>query len=106
MPGRSGAFTSMRAMSSQVRNSRTTTRDEAPAAAQFALDAGALVVGQRHHAAERVQGGADVAVSSTISSARQFSLLPATTVPKRSRMRPRGGAISRALIRLLSARVA
>ena len=46
------------------------------------------------------------AVSSTIISARQLSLLPPTTVPKRSRIRPRGGAISRALMRFVSASVA
>ena len=44
-------------------------------------------------------------VSSTISSARQLSLLPATTVPNRSSTWPRGGAISRELMRLLSASV-
>ena len=47
-----------------------------------------------------------LSVCSTVSSARQFSLLPATAMPNRSSTRPRGGAVSRALIRLLSASVA
>ncbi len=45
-------------------------------------------------------------VSSAISTARQLSLLPATTAPNRSSTRPRGGAIRRELIRLVSAKVA
>ena len=39
MPGRSGAFTSICAMSSQLRNSRTHDGNEAAVAAQVALDA-------------------------------------------------------------------
>ena len=45
------------------------------------------------------------AACSAVSSARQFSRLPPITVPNRSRMRPRGGAVRRALMRLLSASV-
>ena len=44
-----------------------------------------------------------LSVCSATSTARQLVMLPASTMPKRSRMRPRGGAIMRALMRFSSA---
>ena len=75
-------------------------------AMEFAVDAGALVFGERQQPGEGVERGVTSSVCSAISKARQLGVLPATTAPKRSRMRPRGGAIRRALMRFSSASVA
>ena len=55
MPGRSGALTSILRHLLPGQELAHDERDEAPAAAQLALDAGALVVGERDDLGERVQ---------------------------------------------------
>ena len=106
IPGRSGAFTSIRAISSQLRKSRSTTgtkrrlRRISRSIRAFSCSPSGTIF-------EKVSSVAPTsAVCSATSSARQLSRLPATTFPLRSSTRPRGGANSRALTRFSSASVA
>ena len=107
MPGRSGAFTSIRAISSQVRNSRTITGTKRRRRRTSRSMRARSVLGQRDDPARRSRASRrHPGVCSATSRARQFSRLPATTRPWRSSTRPRGGGSSRAERRFSSASVA